>query len=142
VLFNRLFPPDIDPEALAMVPSVDLSTPSEARPGLTWIALLRGRVRAALAATTGVDGPADVVKYLLAGADVVMTASALLRHGPEHAGVLVEGLCAWMARKGFTAVGQVRGLLSVPAGTDEPALERAAYVSGLQAANRNVEGPW
>ena len=80
----------------------------------TWIALLRGRVRAALAATTGVEDPADVAKYLLAGADVVMTTSALLRHGPEHATVLLDGLSAWMARKGFKAVDELRGMLSVP----------------------------
>jgi hypothetical protein len=64
-------------------------------------------VRAALAATTGVEGPADVAKYLLAGADVVMTTSALLRHGPEHAAVLLDSLSAWMARKGFATLGEL-----------------------------------
>src|SRR4029453_17540802 len=101
VLFNRFLQPDIDPETLAMVSGVSLSSPTEARLPRTWIALLRGRVRASLAATTGVENADDVAKYLLAGADVVMTASALLRHGPEHARVLLEGLTAWMARKGF-----------------------------------------
>ena len=76
-------------------------SPAEARLPRTWIALLHGRVRASLAATTGVETAADVAKYLLAGADVVMTASALLRHGPEHAPVLLDGLSDWMARKGF-----------------------------------------
>ena len=101
VLFNRFLQPDIDPEALAVVPAVGLSGPGEARLPRTWIALLHGRVRAALAATTGVETAADVAKYLLAGADVVMTASALLRHGPGHAAVLLDGLSDWMARKGF-----------------------------------------
>jgi dihydroorotate dehydrogenase (fumarate) len=142
VLFNRLLQPDIDPESIAMVSTIQLSTPSEARPGLTWISILRGRVRAAIAATTGVESPADVVKYLLAGADVVMTASALLRHGPEHAGVLVDGLSAWMSRKGFAAVGEMRGLLAVPPGTDGAARERAGYVSRLQAADASAYGPW
>ena len=85
VLFNRFLQPDIDPEELALSSTVALSSPADARLPRTWIALLRGRVRAALAATGGVEGPADVAKYLLAGADVVMTASALLRHGPEYA---------------------------------------------------------
>ena len=116
VLFNRFLQPDIDPETLAVVPGVGLSSPAEARLPRTWIALLRGRVRAALAATTGVEDPADVAKYLLAGADVVMTASALLRHGPEHAAVLLDGLSDWMARKGFAAVDELRGLLAVPPG--------------------------
>jgi len=135
VLFNRFLQPDIDAEALAVVPTVELSSPADARLPRTWIALLRGRVRAALAATTGVEQPADVAKYLLAGADVVMTASALLRHGPQHAAVLLDGLSAWMDRKGLRSVDELRGMLSVPSGTDEAAYERASYVSALRAAN-------
>ena len=77
-----------------------------------------------------------------AGANVVMTASALLRHGPEHAAVLLDGLAGWMRRKGFTAVDDLRGVLAVPVGTDEAALERAGYVSGLRAANVRTYGPW
>ena len=99
-------------------------------------------MRASLAATTGVEGPDDVAKYLLAGADVVMTASALLRHGPEHATVLLDGLSDWMARKGFAAVDELRGMLAVPPGTDEAAHERAGYVSAMRAANSSVYGPW
>ena len=77
--------------------------------------------------------------YLLAGADVVMTTSALLRHGPAHAAILLDGLSAWMTRKGFETVGDVRGLLSVAPGTDEAAHERAGYVSGLQAATAGAD---
>lgn len=142
VLFNRFLQPDIDPETLTVRPIVNLSSPAEARLPRTWITLLRGRVRAALAATTGVDGTADVASYLLAGADVVMTASALLRHGPEHATVLLDGLTDWMARKGFTTVDEVRGLLSVPPGVDEAAHERVAYVDAMRAANNSHQGPW
>jgi dihydroorotate dehydrogenase (fumarate) len=139
VLFNRFLQPDIDPETLTVATGFELSSPAEARLPRTWIALLAGMrpgLRASLAATTGVEDPADVARYLLAGADVVMTTSALLRHGPGHAGVLLDGLSEWMARKGFAAVADVRGLLSVPAGTDKAAYERAAYVGVLQAANR------
>ncbi len=142
VLFNRFFQPDIDAEALAVAPAMSLSTPADARLPRTWIALLHGRVRAALAATTGVEGPADIAKYLLAGADVVMTASALLRHGPQHAGVLLDGLSDWMARHQFHTVDQVRGMLAVPVGTDEADYERASYVSALRRANAAAYGPW
>jgi dihydroorotate dehydrogenase (fumarate) len=140
VLFNRFLQPDIDVETLAVVPTVGLSNPAEARLPRTWIALLRGRVQAALAATTGVEDSLDVAKYLLAGADVVMTASALLRHGPEHAGVLLDGLTAWMTRKGFASVEDFRGLLAVPAETDESDYERAGYVSALRAAQASDFG--
>ena len=142
VLFNRFLQPDIDPEALTIVPRVNLSSPADARLPRAWIALLRRRVRAALAATTGVEAPADVAAYLLAGADVVMTTSALLRHGPGYARVLLDGLSTWMARKGFETVGELRGLLSAPAVTDQAAYERAGYVSALKAANAGAYEPW
>ena len=109
---------------------------------LTWIALLRGRVGASLAATTGVEGAAELIKYLLAGADVVMTASALLRHGPEHAAVLLDGLREWMRRKGYTSVEELRGLLATPVGADETTRERWDYVSALREANSTDYGPW
>ena len=141
VLFNRFLQPEIDPESLAMVPGVDLSSPREARLPRTWISILSRRVRASLAATTGVDEPADVIKYLLAGADVVMTASALIRHGPEHAAVLLDGLAAWMVRKGYASVGELRGLLAVPPDTDQAGYEREGYFRALLAAN-NAPGPW
>jgi dihydroorotate dehydrogenase (fumarate) len=142
VLFNRFLQPDIDPDDLAVVSGVGLSSPAEARLPCTWIALLRGRVRAALAATSGVESSDDVVKYLLAGADVVMTASALLRHGPEHAGVLLDGLSGWMERRGFAAVDDLRGMLSVPSDTDGDAYERAGYVGALREANLSAYGTW
>ena len=142
VLFNRFLQPDIDAETLALVSGVRLSSSAEARLPRTWIALLHGRVRAALAATTGVEDSADVAKYLLAGADIVMTTSALLRHGPEYATVLLDGLSEWMSRKGFDDVDEVRGLLSVPASTDEEAHERGGYVGAMRAANSFVYGPW
>jgi dihydroorotate dehydrogenase (fumarate) len=75
------------------------------------------------------------LKYLLAGADAVMTASALIRHGSQHAAVLLEGLSEWMARKGYTSVSELRGMLAVPADTDQAAYERAGYVRALRGAN-------
>jgi dihydroorotate dehydrogenase (fumarate) len=139
VLFNRFLQPDIDPEMLTVTAGFGLSSPAEARLPRAWIALLAGRVAASLAATTGVEDAPDVARYLLAGADVVMTASALIRHGAGHASVLLDGLSAWMSRKRFAAVSDVRGLLSVPADADGAAYERAGYVRELQAANR---GAW
>jgi len=142
VLFNRFLQPDIDPELLAIVPSVNLSAPAEGRLPRTWIALLRGQVDASLAATTGVEVPADVARYLLAGADVVMTTSALLRHGPGYASTLLDGLSTWMARKGFHALEELRGMLAVSAEGDQAAFERAGYVSAMRAANAGAYVPW
>jgi len=142
VLFNRPLQPDVDPEQLALSPTVALSTRSDGRLPRTWIALLRGRIGASLAGTGGVEGPDDVARYLLAGADVVMTTSALLRHGPEHAGALLAGLESWMARKGFDGVDGLRGMLAVPDDSDRSAFERAGYVTALRAANARIDAVW
>ena len=110
VLFNRFLQPEIDPESLSISSRIDLSTPADQRLPMTWIAILRGRIDASLAASGGVETPADVARFLLAGADVVMTASALLRHGRDHTGVLLDGLVQWMGAKGFASLDDVRGL--------------------------------
>ena len=141
VLFNRFMQPDIDPESLGVTAGFGLSSPAEGRLPRAWIALLAGRVRASLAASTGVEDAADVAAYLLAGADVVMTTSALLRHGPDHATALLDGLSAWMTRKGFRALDDLRGKLALPADHGEAARERASYVDTLLAADRGG-GPW
>jgi dihydroorotate dehydrogenase (fumarate) len=141
VLFNRFMQPDIDPETLAVTAGVQLSSPGEARLPRAWIALLRGRVHASLAATTGVEDADDVIKYLLAGADVVMTASALLRHGPEHATVLLDGLTAWMDRKGFAAVRELRGILRVPVEQDQAGYERSGYITAIRTATNRYNPP-
>jgi dihydroorotate dehydrogenase (fumarate) len=142
VLFNRFLQPDIDTEQLAVLPRVNLSSPADARLARTWIALLRGRLTASLAATSGVEVPADLARYLLAGADVVMTTSALLRHGPSYATDLLDGLRRWMASKGFQTVDGVRGLLAVPGDADAAAYERSSYVTAMRAANAGAYNPW
>src|ERR1700730_5649321 len=139
VLFNRFMQPGIDPETLTVSTGIDLSSPAEARLPRAWIALLRGRVHASLAASTGVEDAADVAAYLLAGADVVMTTSSLLRHGPGHATVLLDGLAAWMKRKGFTAVSDLRGILSAAEATDLAAYGRTGYLTAVQGATRTYQ---
>jgi dihydroorotate dehydrogenase (fumarate) len=89
-----------------------------------------------------VEVASDLASYLLAGADVVMTTSALLRHGPRYAAELLDGLSAWMSRKGFEDLVQVRGLLAVAADTDAAAYERAGYVTAMRAANAGAYAPW
>ena len=120
VLFNRFLQPDIDPEhARGRARESNLSSRADARLPRRGSRSCAAGSRASLAATGGVERSADVARYLLAGADVVMTASALLRHGPEYAAVLLDGLTSWMARKGFASLDEVRGMLAVPADADE-----------------------
>ncbi len=136
VLFNRFMQPDIDPQSLSISSKIELSSPADQRLPLTWIAILRGRVSSSLAGSGGVDSAADVARFLLAGADVVMTASALLRHGREHARLLLAGLGEWMDSKGFTSLDEVRGLMSVAREADAEARQRAGYVGVLEAARQ------
>ena len=131
VLFNRLYQPDIDLALLCWTNDVTLSAPNETRLGLLWISLLAGRLpRASLAANTGVETADEIVKYLLAGADAVMTASALLRHGPEHLRTLVADLESWLTRRGFKSVGAIKGLMRHQRPGAE-AQERGDYIHSL-----------
>jgi dihydroorotate dehydrogenase (fumarate) len=140
VLFNRFLQPDVDPESVTVSPGFALSTPAEAPLARTWVAILHDHVTCSLAASTGVETAADVAAYLLAGADVVMTTSSLLRHGPEHATVLLDGLTDWLSRKGFAGVDEARGWLSVPREVDQAAYERAGYVAALEHARETYGG--
>jgi dihydroorotate dehydrogenase (fumarate) len=128
VMFNRFYEPDIDLQSLTARSDLELSTPYEARLPLMWVALLAGRLDAALAAGSGVESHEEAVKYLLVGADVVMTASSLLRHGPEHMATLVRGLETWMTSRGFGSIGDLRGRLAVSRRSADPAaFMRAQY---------------
>ena len=134
VLFNRFLQPEVDIETLTVKPSLALSTRFEGRLPRTWIAALANHTDASLAATSGVEEAADVVRYLLAGADVVMTTSALIRHGAGYVRSLLLGLKDWMYRRGFSSVDDFRGLLAVPADIDGQAMQRAGYVAALENA--------
>jgi dihydroorotate dehydrogenase (fumarate) len=133
VLFNRLYHPDIDLLRLAWKNDVTLSGGGEIRLGLLWLSVLSGRLpHASLAAGTGVDTAEEVIKYLLAGADAVMTASSLLRHGPTYLRTLVSGLEVWLSARGFTSVTAIRGLMRLSHPISETkAHERGGYIESL-----------
>jgi dihydroorotate dehydrogenase (fumarate) len=135
VLFNRFYQPDIDLDKLEIVPNVLLSTPQALRLPLTWIGILHGRIRASMAATSGVHGPEDVIKLLMVGADVTMMCSALLRYGIGHLRHVEQGVQEWMAAHEYESVQQMQGSMSQLHCPDPGAFERAQYmraVKGLQ----------
>ena len=131
VLFNRFYQPDIDLAALRLQRNLELSRPAEIRLPLLWIGVLAGNIGASLAASTGVDSAEEVIKYLLAGADVVMTTSALLRHGIDYMAELVEGLGNWLAARDIDAVASIRGRMRRGAISDPTAFDRANYIQIL-----------
>lgn len=141
VLFNRFYEPDIDLARLSLAPDLELSTPYEIRLPLLWIGVLCGRLKASLAASTGVETADEVVKYLLAGADVVMTTSSLLRHGVVHFKVLREGLEAWLSARNLESLAAIRGVLSHRTIADPTAFERANYIKTLHGGIADRQTP-
>ena len=128
VLFNRLYQPDIDLDTLDVTPRLELSTPGEMRLPLHWIGALRGHVgEMSLAASTGVHNGTDALKLLLAGADAVMTTSALLRHGPEHLRTMLDDITTWMLLREYDSVRQLRGSVSRHNVPDPSGYDRKNY---------------
>jgi dihydroorotate dehydrogenase (fumarate) len=135
VLFNRFLQPDISLDRMAAAPSMTLSAPSEALLPLRWIGILHGRTKAQLAASTGVYDAAGAVKQLLAGAQVVQLASALVKNGIPHLGKVVAGVDDWIEKRGANSVDEIRGTLSQREIQDPSAFERAQYVHLILSQN-------
>ena len=135
VLFNRFYQPDLDLDALDVVPRLELSRPSELRLPLRWLAILRPQLGAgvALAATSGVHSGTDVAKALMAGADVAMMTSAILESGPGHVAAVEAGLRAWMDDTGYRSVDELRSSATMAHVTDPSAYERANYLRTLHS---------
>jgi len=136
VLFNRFYQPDFDIETLRVLSDLRYSEHNEIRLPLLWIAALHGRISASIAATTGVQTGREVVKYLLAGADVVMTASSLYKHGIGHLRTLNHELSEWMQRLQFEDIASFQGVLSQENVHDTSAYERANYIRIMEKARR------
>jgi dihydroorotate dehydrogenase (fumarate) len=128
VLFNRFYQPDFDLATLSARADLKLSTSREIGPSLLWISLLSGRLKASLGAASGVETAEQVVKYLLAGADAVMTTSALLRHGPGYMRELIAGLAEWLHQNGKPSVRAIRGLKRVTQLDQAGEMLRAQYM--------------
>jgi dihydroorotate dehydrogenase (fumarate) len=133
VLFNRFYQPDFDISKLALLHDLQYSESSEIRLPLLWIALLYGRVPVSLAATTGVQGSIEVIKYLLAGADVAMTASALYKNGIGYIKTMNRELEAWMHTREFDSIDAFKGVMSQQHISDPTAYERANYIKILES---------
>lgn len=140
VLFNRFYQPDFDLETFEVVPRLELSTSHELLLPLRWIALLYGRVDADLALTSGVHSVQDVVKAVMAGANVTMLASELLQHGPERIKQLQEELEQWMEKHKYLSIAQMRGCMSQRSVAEPAAFERANYMKALNLFDSSLPG--
>ena len=133
VLFNRFFGPDIDLEKLEVVPQLSFSSAWEMRLPLRWIAVLYGHVKASLAATTGVREAADVIKLVMAGADVTMLAALLLEKGPGCINGMLNDIQSWMETHEYSSVTQMKGSMSYRSVAEPAAYERANYMKALNS---------
>jgi dihydroorotate dehydrogenase (fumarate) len=131
VLFNRFYQPDFDLENLEIVPNLQLSTSYDLRLPLRWIAILYGRIPVDFALTSGVHTADDVLKAIMAGANVAMTTSALLEYGIEHASQILENLQRWMVEHEYESITQMRGSMSQRSVAEPAAFERANYMKAL-----------
>jgi dihydroorotate dehydrogenase (fumarate) len=131
VLFNRFYQPDIDLETLEVRPNVLLSTPQALRLPLRWIAILYDRIKANMAATSGIHTAQDVLKVLMAGADVAMLCSTLLRNGIGHLRTIETQMCEWMEEHDYESVRQLQGSMSQKYCADPNAFERAQYMRAV-----------
>lgn len=131
VLFNRFYQPDLDLESLEVVPQVLLSTPQARRLPLRWIAMLFGKIKADLAATSGVHTAQDAIKMLMVGSSVTMLCSVLLKHGPGQIRVIEQEMCAWLTEHEYESVKQLKGSVSQKNCPDPSAFERAQYMKAI-----------
>jgi len=133
VLFNRFYQPDFDINELVIKTDLHYSESSEIRLPLLWIGLLYGKVDLSLAATTGVQSAVEVIKYILAGADVVMTASSLYKYGITYLNTMNKELHEWMYRMGFDTIESFKGSMSQQHISDPTAYERSNYIKILES---------
>ena len=136
VLFNRFYQPDYDILQLKVVHDLAYSEAAEIRLPLLWIAILSGQIKASLAATTGVQSATEVIKYLLAGADVTMTASALYKNGISYITTMEKSLLLWMDSMGFQSLDYFKGSMNQSNVSDPTAYERANYIRILEGAKK------
>jgi dihydroorotate dehydrogenase (fumarate) len=132
-LFNRFYQPDIDLESLEVTPNILLSTPMAMRLPLRWIAILRDQVGLSLAATSGIHRATDAIKMLMAGADVTMLCSALLRHGVKHIATVEIDISAWLEEHEYESVKQLQGSMSQRNCPDPTEFERAQYTRAISS---------
>jgi dihydroorotate dehydrogenase (fumarate) len=135
VLFNRFYQPDLDLESLEVVPNLVLSTSDELRLPLRWIAILYGKLKTDFALTSGVHTYQDALKAIMAGSNVAMSTSAILKHGYEVVPQILAGMEAWMVEHEYESVKQMRGSMSQGAVAEPAAFERANYMKVLNSFN-------
>jgi len=140
VLFNRFYQPDFDLENLEVIPHLVLSDSDDMRLPLRWIAILYGQIDTDLALTSGVHNHKDVLKGLMAGANITMMTSELLQKGPERMNKVVKRLEKWMKKHEYESVAQMQGSMSMLHMADEDAFERANYMKVLQSWKEDPTG--
>lgn len=138
VLFNRFYQPNLDILKLEVVPELELSDSSDLLLPMRWIAILFDRVQVDYALTSGVHTAVDMVKAIMAGSSVAMTASELVKNGIARAKPMLEEFNQWMDDYGYKSVEQMRGVLSQKSVAEPAAFERANYMKALTLYDNRI----
>ncbi len=136
VMFNRMLQPDFNLKTMLVEPRWPISKAGDIGIPLRWISVLYGNISASLAANTGAYDHEDIIKYLLAGADVIMLASALIQNGTDYVSVLLKGLEVWLKQREFTSLAQMRGAMSQQSVANPEAFERANYIRAVDGLKK------
>jgi len=131
VLFNRFFQPEIDIENEIFDFPWELSQPRDHQLSLRYAGLLHGNIEASICASRGIYTSEDVIRLLLAGADVVQIVSAIYKNQPAIVGTMLTEIEAWMLKKGYKSLDDFRGKLSRKNLKDPFTYQRAQYVDIL-----------
>lgn len=131
VLFNRLFQPDIDIDKEVHHFPYNLSNETDNRLPLRFSGLLFGNIDADICANSGIFSGEDVIKMLLAGADVTQVVSTIYKHGPKQISKMIKEMESWMNKKGYESINDFQGKLSKKNLKDPFTYKRAQYVDIL-----------
>ena len=140
VLFNRFYQPDIDIDRLEVAPRLRLSTSYDLRLPLRWTAIMYGRVPADFAITSGIHTYVDVLKAMMAGANIAMMASELLMNGVERIEVMLREITDWMEKFEYESIQQMQGSMSQQHVEDPASFERANYMKVLASWRSDPAG--
>lgn len=136
VMFNRMQQPNFNLKTMLVETRWPISKAGDIGIPLRWISVLHGKIRSSLAASGGAYDHEDLIKYLLAGADTIMLASALIQNGSDYVSVLLKGLEVWLKQREFTDLAQMRGLMSQRSVANPEACERANYIRTVDGAKK------
>jgi dihydroorotate dehydrogenase (fumarate) len=131
VLFNRFFQPDVNIETETFHYPWELTQPQDRNLSLRYAGLLHGNLDGSICIGRGLYTAEDVIRVILAGADVVQIVSTIYKNQTGVVTKILEGISEWMDKKKYQSLSDFRGKLSRKNLKDPFIYQRAQYVDIL-----------